>query len=315
MKRFIAALTVVLAVVLAGCLAGCGQGSSAKASGSSSKATSGASKVAELPDRNGFDEATNQTVDVLGVQFSLPTYYEESPSDGKKILYKAQNVDGKSDGVSAGFIGREPYTTAASVEKFQSNKDTVALSAFKADAFKDMRIVDSADGGIADLPSGVYTIAGRYVSGNNSTNIVVRMGIFLNPNLEVGIAFLMQPDTATYNYIPDFNKVLASATVVEQPPAEEAPAEEVSDEVSPDLREVLDSYEAFMDEYIDFMQKYKDSDDITGMMNDYMTYMQKYSNLVSKINAMDTNKMSAADAAYYLEVTARVSQKLLNAAV
>ena len=32
-----------------------------------------------------------------------------------------------------------------------------------------------------------------------------------------------------------------------------------------------------------------------------------------KANAYDTNEMSAADVAYYLEVTSRVSQKLLQA--
>jgi len=178
-----------------------------------------------------------------------------------------------------------------------------------------VKIVDSADGGIADLPSGIYALTGTFTSKGNSYNFTARVGRFLNGSLQVGTVALIQLDTAKSNYLPDFDKILASARVVEQPPAEEAPAEQASNGVSPDVREMLDSYEAFVDEYIEFMQKYKNSDNVTAMMSDYLSYMQRYSDFVAKVNAMDSNSMSSADAAYYIEVTSRVSQKLLNAAV
>ena len=63
------------------------------------------------------------------------------------------------------------------------------------------------------------------------------------------------------------------------------------------------------------MQKYKSSGNTTSMLADYATYMQKYADLAAKIEAMDTKSMSAADSAYYIEVTARCSQKLLSAAI
>lgn len=88
-----------------------------------------------------------------------------------------------------------------------------------------------------------------------------------------------------------------------------------SGEVSVDLKEMLDSYEAFMDEYIEFMNSYKESGDTMSMLSQYTDYMQKYTDLMQKIESVDTSNMSAADYAYYIEVTSRVSEKLLKVSV
>lgn len=85
-----------------------------------------------------------------------------------------------------------------------------------------------------------------------------------------------------------------------------------SGEVSPDVKEALDSYEAFIDEYVAFMQEYKDSGNAVGMLSDYTSFLQRYTDFAQKIDAMDTSDMSTADYAYYIEVTSRVSQKLLG---
>lgn len=50
------------------------------------------------------------------------------------------------------------------------------------------------------------------------------------------------------------------------------------------------------------------------MLMDYLNFMQKYSEFSEKADACNTDEMSAADAAYYLEVTGRIYQKLLQAA-
>ena len=52
-------------------------------------------------------------------------------------------------------------------------------------------------------------------------------------------------------------------------PEETAQADVSDDGVSSDFKEMMDSYEAFFDEYIDFMKAYKDSDDVLGMAADY----------------------------------------------
>ncbi|WP_027438894.1 DUF6591 domain-containing protein [Lachnospira multipara] len=85
------------------------------------------------------------------------------------------------------------------------------------------------------------------------------------------------------------------------------------EQVTPELKAFLDSYESFIDEYIVFMQKYTSNPgDIYSMMNDYSDIMLKLTDFEKKVGEYDTNEMSSADLAYYMEVTSRCSQKLLS---
>lgn len=88
-----------------------------------------------------------------------------------------------------------------------------------------------------------------------------------------------------------------------------------SSSVTSELKDFLDSYEAFADEYIAFMQKYNESDDTLSMLSDYNNMLSRYADFSQKIDSYNTDEMSAADAAYFLEVTSRIDQKLINASL
>jgi len=105
-----------------------------------------------------------------------------------------------------------------------------------------------------------------------------------------------------------------SESVEQDNPETENTAGNPDNSVDPELKAVLDEYETFMNEYIDFMAKYKNSDDVTDMLSDYIEIMKQYADYMSAIEKYDPDEMSAADAAYYIDVTSRVSQKLLEAA-
>ena len=317
MKRIIVAVVVMVTISLAACGLGCSGRSSGSASSAAKSAASEttAAQSVQLPDKNGFDEATNQVVNVQGVEFSLPAYFRESSNKDGAMTFSTTSGDGSSEDVIVICLSN-PSATVASVEAFQEKKQSAAASLLNSDSFKNVKVVESTEGGVADLSSGIYTFTATYASKGKSYDVTARVGVFLNSNLQVGAIGLFQyNNTVKSNYLPDFDKVLASARVVEQAQSGETSAQGESGAVSPDVREMLDSYEAFMDEYIDFMQRYKDSGNTAAMMNDYLSYLQRYSDFIAKVNAVDSSSMSAADAAYYVEVTTRVSQKLLNAAV
>ena len=82
------------------------------------------------------------------------------------------------------------------------------------------------------------------------------------------------------------------------------------DGVTPELKEFLDSYESFMNEYCDFFENYDPSD--ISALTKYFTMLQKYAEFAEKAEEYDSDDMSAADAAYYLEVTTRILQRIQN---
>ena len=107
----------------------------------------------------------------------------------------------------------------------------------------------------------------------------------------------------------------ATSGDVEQSPLDEEEAAGISSgDVDPDLKAFLDEYEAFMDDYVEFMKKYKESGSSVEMLSDYMAMMQRYADFVSAAEKYNSEEMSAADAAYYLDVTTRVSKKMLEVA-
>lgn len=87
-------------------------------------------------------------------------------------------------------------------------------------------------------------------------------------------------------------------------------------EIRPAVKEFLDAYEACMNEYVDFMRKYMNADptSMMAMMGDYYSILARYTEFAEKIDALNENDLTNAELAYYLEVTGRVSQKLLSVA-
>ena len=76
----------------------------------------------------------------------------------------------------------------------------------------------------------------------------------------------------------------------------------------------MDSYEAYMDEYVEFMKKYNANPTDPTLISQYSTMLQKYTEQVSAFDKWNTSDMSTEEASYYIEVQARVSQKLLEVA-
>lgn len=81
-----------------------------------------------------------------------------------------------------------------------------------------------------------------------------------------------------------------------------------------DFKDAMDSYEAFMDEYVAFMKKYSDNPSDVSLLVDYTKYMSKYADMVEKFDKWESEDLNDAELAYYIDVQARVSKKLLEVA-
>ena len=72
----------------------------------------------------------------------------------------------------------------------------------------------------------------------------------------------------------------------------------------------MNKYEAFFDDYVEFMKKYNETDDVASMISDYNKWMSKYSDMYAKLMDIDTLSLSAVDYAYYFEVWDRIEKKI-----
>lgn len=83
--------------------------------------------------------------------------------------------------------------------------------------------------------------------------------------------------------------------------------------VTVSFKEYMDSYEAFMNEYCDFMASYDESD-LTALAK-YTSLMAKYAEYASKVAGYNEDDLSAADYKYFIDVMARVDKKLVDTGV
>ncbi len=73
----------------------------------------------------------------------------------------------------------------------------------------------------------------------------------------------------------------------------------------------MDSYEAFFDEYLAFMQGLGQEDDGLAFLLRYAEMLGRYEEAMEAMDAIDEDSLSTADELYYLEVLSRISEKLL----
>lgn len=101
----------------------------------------------------------------------------------------------------------------------------------------------------------------------------------------------------------------------EAEPAETAESEEISSvssaEISQEFKDAMDSYEAFFDEYAALMKKAEENPDDLGLLMELTSYLGKYTDTMNKFEALENSDMNDAEMAYYIEVQARIYQKLL----
>lgn len=118
--------------------------------------------------------------------------------------------------------------------------------------------------------------------------------------------------------------VVEEVPVEEEVTVEEAPAEEevtveespveTADSIRPDFKAAMDSYEAFYNEYYDFMKKYMENPTDLTLLGEYADMMSKSTEMSQSFEAWNEADMNDAELSYYLEVSNRVAQKLLEVA-
>lgn len=81
-----------------------------------------------------------------------------------------------------------------------------------------------------------------------------------------------------------------------------------------EFKEAMDSYEEFYDEYCDFMEEYADDPTDLNLISQYSDLVSKAADMDKKFEKWDEDDLNDAELQYYLEVSERISKKLLEIA-
>ena len=264
--------------------------------------------------RNGFDQATNQTYEYQGFAFSLPSYMTPA-------LNEKGNVSVSFNGEPQGTVGFviEKNSVTGSAEQFEAAK-TDMINKFA----ENLKITWQSTSAVTI--AGCSGMSGTVVTPTEKGQSEVDAYIWFDTaNQALFIMYYIESDQSTYTYSEDVKKLVASVTYTGNGlTAQEAPAEEPADTganadntdvpagVTPEFKAQMDEYEAFFDEYVEFMQKYAASDNPVALMSEYLEFMQKYTKAMEALDAIDESTLSDADSLYFAEVTLRIDEKLLS---
>lgn len=277
------------------------------------------------PEMDNFDASLNTTCTVGNVTFSIPFYWQK---DGD--CYIAENYSSDDSLASLTFIEDTSVSSGIANEVFLSKIDSILNERIDG-------IIKESGGQVLQPSSKLYIkdFVGAQASAqmnydDSAASIRFIVTAINNPsNASLIWVILAYSSSTIFKYDSDYNKIINSITPVSTVSTENSipgggrtdtssssnlPDANNADGVTPELKDFLDSYEAYMDQYILFMQNYENSDNPYAMLSDYLTMMQRYSEFSDALSNYDTDNMSAADSAYYFEVTMRVTQKLLAAA-
>ncbi len=127
-------------------------------------------------------------------------------------------------------------------------------------------------------------------------------------------------DTKT-DIIPQNDKTVSESVVSETPsqetPVQETPVEEKIEQtggIGTEFKSAMDSYESFMTEYVDYMKKYKANPSDISLLSEYSKYVSKYADMCKEFDKWKDKQLNPDEMAYYVDVQARVSKKLLEVA-
>ena len=252
--------------------------------------------AAAREDKAGFNHETNATIEIGGYSFEIPDYYVLNEE-----LTRESNTDYRVADGEAVIRFATDDETAGTKDEFDSIRDEYVEGIMSG----------VADDAKADGNDFTCTVDGSPCSG--------RVELLYNEPMHTLVAAIfMQQDASSADYLPDFEKVMASAKLVASESAESSAGEESSDTdsglLSPEFKKTMDDYEAWFDHYCEVMKKYQEDSSNIELLSEMTDLLSEETEMLEQMENMDQSQMNSAELAYYIEVTARIEKKLLEVA-
>lgn len=256
-------------------------------------------------DMAGFDPETNEIIEVGGYSFEIPDYYVLNEDLTGETNTDYQVADGEA------------------VVRFATD-DESAGSKEEFDSIYD----DYFEGAVSGISEDAEIDGSDFTCEVNGAPCSGRVQLLYNEPIHTLVAVIfMQQDASTADYLPDFEKVMNSAKLIETDAAAESSDDETSDEpddetsadpdssiISPEFKKTMDDYEAWFDHYCEVMKKYQEDPSDLELMSEMTDLLSEEADMLEQMENMDQSEMTNAELAYYIEVTARIEKKLLEVA-
>lgn len=127
-----------------------------------------------------------------------------------------------------------------------------------------------------------------------------------------------QPESTQSNAATEQTKkaetTTSEETTSEATTVSEESTPELVDGMRPEFKEAMDSYEAFYDEYCEFMTEYKKNPTDTTLLAKYSELMIKVAEMDKAFEEWNEDELNDTELKYYLEVSNHIMQKLVDVA-
>lgn len=252
-------------------------------------------------------EITYADYSICGITFKIPDTYSFSAEEDSYISADENKLIHFEDGGE----GITDDQLKLSADQLDEKTDEVA-EGFLSNYVRKSGLESEIAGCLARS----YCYTGEY-DGKDAVLYVDYINNTKNNTSVIAIGVAVDPDKESFE--DDYQGVINSAeytnatSTVMESTGQETQAEG-TEGVDPDLVAFLTEYEKFVDSYCEFMRKYAENPADLSMLTEYAKMMEQSLEFADKVDDYDSNEMSTADAAYYIEVTARCSQKMLQVA-
>lgn len=232
------------------------------------------------------DEAVSDAIDNY-----RDAIYDDAYDDYYDAIYEDafdDTYDAYYDGVLKDALDVEDYSTVSNA----MSDEYKALSDARSDVYR----------AISDARSDVYGIASEAYGAQYSDEFTMDE-IFRDP-----VVSIEKDGGSSSEKASDDQSTSSSGASIENDASDAGSG--AASSVSADFKQTMDSYEAFFNEYVDFMKAYQADPTSSEMLSQYADVMSRYSETMSALDSIDESSLSTADYAYYAEVNARIVSKL-----
>lgn len=122
----------------------------------------------------------------------------------------------------------------------------------------------------------------------------------------------VQPSTEPETTVPVTEASTQLETTVPTTEAPTQPETTAHTGIRPEFKEAMDSYEAFYNEYFDFMEEYYRNPTNLSLLGKYASMLAKAEEVDRAFEAWDEGEMSNEELKYYLDVINRVQKRMID---